>query len=921
MPLYRDRSPKRRYGGPNFTHGELTNGSALIGLVTAILIFSVLAAAIVPMIGALGQQTAAANSSTQAYLLAESGFRYAASRYLHAGDSNQLRNAALDDVEGDYTLSDGNSRFTISVYSYFGETTQSIPQGATSFVLHTPGKFPDGNLPDGDVFLDPGLQIQIEDQIFTLSAGSQPVAGDDDDVTIRVTTAMPFFPAGTMAFPVADADDIRSPAVSNGDDLAYQSGQGRMFPLRNGRVEVNGRMLNYAFNDRANNVLVDVSDPDDQIMVGHPIPAGTKIRLTPFVRLQSTGLYGGGSEQARRQVTYYTPLPLAAAAAQRKVFEDKFDTKADWRDTAGTTTSVGDAGGNNALKIGAAAASGSDQGSLTVFSPQTDAAKEIDVNASSRASRGFLSYDLQTKFGFEATPTPSSGFTPADSSIPTYVAAGLSFRLGALPVSGATIFNVNTYGLSFLRGNDTVADGIPDALVPDNDRPAIVLWQQTGNGADRTWLAYKETTDILFNEDNEDAGTNRFSRTGGVNLWDPNGVTGRQRGTSTRNWHYGDDGTLTYNTGAANSGAIRSSPISLPTGYARLSLIFWGWHETEPQRVGFSLNDFDRKAVDIIDSVGTLLSTTVIGSSAAPGDWYREEIDLTAYAGQSIIIQFRFDTVDDLNNDFEGWYIDDVQIVSDWPIQNATLAVSLTEAMVVRFDDGHPEIRQGDRIYGNSRGTIGRVIAPPMLTAGNWSDTERAQGILLLNRVSAPAGVDAFVGGEQLTAIGSTGRAQITTYDGTNDRKANIIMAYFASENGIGTPNTDPLDPNAAAYPRLGISDSLQWPPFVDAQGNWTDDDGVFTAAEDIFRIIQWDAINSNAVFIPFRTNAQGIIPNAAIQSHHDDLQTLDFPSILTQDEFGLHTLGDGALNTYFDDFGIRIVVAQDNIIPAPLQQ
>ncbi|MEJ2155582.1 MAG: type II secretion system protein, partial [Desulfobacteraceae bacterium] len=479
-------------------------GSALIGLVAAILIFSILAAAIVPMIGSLGQQTAAANSASKAYLLAESGFRYAASRYLHAGDSEQLRNAALDDIEGSYTLSDNNSRFVIDIYSYYGETPQDIPQGARSFLLHIPGKFPDGNLPGGDVFLDPGLQVQIEDQIYSLSIGSQPVAGQNDEITIAVDTPLPFYPAGTVVLPVADADEIRSPSVSNGDDLAYITGQGRMFPLRNGRINVNGRLLTYTFNDRANNAFINVRDLDDDTMVGHPIPDGTKIILTPFVRLQSTGLYGSGTEQAKRQVTYYASLPISLANLHQEVFEDKFDSKEDWRDTSGTTTSVGAVGGNNALKIDATATSGGDKGSLTTFSPQSEAAQKIDFNAASRGSRGFLSYDIQTKIGFEAAPVPAFGFTPPGSSVPTYVAAGLSFRLAGLSQSGATVFNTNAYGLSFLRGNNSAADGIPDDLVPTSDRPVIVLWQQTGNGANRTWLAYKEMVDLVFSEDNED---------------------------------------------------------------------------------------------------------------------------------------------------------------------------------------------------------------------------------------------------------------------------------------------------------------------------------------------------------------------------------------------------------------------------------
>ncbi|MEJ2158372.1 MAG: hypothetical protein P8X96_23855, partial [Desulfobacteraceae bacterium] len=456
---------------------------------------------------------------------------------------------------------------------------------------------------------------------------------------------------------------------------------------------------------------------------------------------------------------------------------------------------------------------------------------------------------------------------------------------------------------------------------PTSDRPVIVLWQQTGNGANRTWLAYKEMVDLVFSEDNEDPGNDQLSEVGAPSLWAPQGSNARQHGTSTRNRYYGNSKTDTYNNSAANAGVIRSSFISLLAGYARTTLKFWGWHETEPQRAGFALNDFDRKEVQVLDESGTPIATYVIGTSAAPGDWYREEIDLTPFAGRSIAIQFRFDTVDNLNNDFEGWYIDEVWIESEWPVQNTTLAVGLKEAMVLRFADGFPEIREGDRIYGNSRRTIGRVSAPPLLTAGDWTDASRAQGVLLLNRVSVSTAAEAFVDGELITSIGGNGRARITTYDETNDRKANIIRVYIATEGGIGSANTNPIDANILPYPRLGADDALQWPPYTDARGNWTDDDGNFTAAEDFFRLIQWDALNAGAASIPFRSTAQGIILNAVVQTHHSDLQSLDFPAILSQDEIGLHTFGDGSLNTYFDDFGIRIAVPQNNTLPAPLQQ
>jgi hypothetical protein len=192
----------------------------------------------------------------------------------------------------------------------------------------------------------------------------------------------------------------------------------------------------------------------------------------------------------------------------------------------------------------------------------------------------------------------------------------------------------------------------------------------------------------------------------------------------------------------------------------------------------------------------------------------------------------------------------------------------------------------------------------------------------LLNRTSVTTTAEAFLAGEQLTVVGSTGRAEVAGYDPDKDLKANIIKVHFASENGIGAANTNPVDVNSLSYARLNTSsDTLQWPPTVDGDGNWTDDDGTFTAAEDFFRLVQWDAVNSSADAIGFTTNNQGLILNAVIQDRDAALQSPAFPGILTGAEIGLHTFGDGAENAYFDDFGIRIQVSSNDTVPPPLQQ
>ena len=109
----------------------------------------------------------------------------------------------------------------------------------------------------------------------------------------------------------------------------------------------------------------------------------------------------------------------------------------------------------------------------------------VNFAYSHRLAGYYLSYDAQVKIGFDATPDTNYG--PEGSSVPQHYVAGLTFRLDKDE-------NENFYGLSFLRGCASCepADGIPDEIVPENDVNLIVLWQQTGNGTSRKWLAYSE---------------------------------------------------------------------------------------------------------------------------------------------------------------------------------------------------------------------------------------------------------------------------------------------------------------------------------------------------------------------------------------------------------------------------------------------
>ncbi|HEX3135144.1 MAG TPA: S8 family serine peptidase, partial [Planctomycetota bacterium] len=141
-----------------------------------------------------------------------------------------------------------------------------------------------------------------------------------------------------------------------------------------------------------------------------------------------------------------------------------------------------------------------------------------------------------------------------------------------------------------------------------------------------------------------------------------------------QSWYYGDEVKRTYNTGAANAGDLTSVSVSVPAGAPVLS--FWSWRVTE---AGLS---WDRSLVQI-SVEGSNTWNTVLQLSNTSGTWQHHDIDLLAYAGQTIQVRFAFNTGDNLYNDFEGWYIDDVTIngmpVDGWLVMDASV-VDLTPA-------------------------------------------------------------------------------------------------------------------------------------------------------------------------------------------------------------------------------------------------
>lgn len=835
-------------------------GSALIAVVAAIVIFSVMAAALLPMISSSGEQTALSALAEKAYLLSESGYRYAASRHLHPTGPADV----WDELGGTYTLNANDGRFELEIDSFYYKVKALT--GTNSFTAHAPGGFPDDEI-DIDQCVNQKIRVGEESQSFTIQTASL-VAGQPGDINITVDRTLPASViVDTLVLPMVDVATFGTIPV--GGDIGYQSGKGAMLPLRNGQINIAGRTLAYRINDLNTNRLIDVRDPADTSATDFTIANTTEpeILLTRYVRIRSTGISGSSEAETRRRVSYYLPLSTTLRYEYKQTFDNPANTD------LSAPTGMGDheitaVEGNNALKVTDAP----DGKSLAALDTSVSSKP---FNAFRRSSGGYLSYDAQVKTGSLAALEPIS------------FAAGLSFRLR--PDSGA----FNGYGVSIFESTDGSFSGIPSELTESltDIQRAIVLWQQTNGGEDLVWLAYKKIMEVPENT------TYAFEA-------ELQGWTAATPWVLTADGRPPSSGSFIYFVSANPTSATVTSPqIVLRDDYPKITLSFWTKFETAP-----ILPVEDPKLVRVISPGPVQVDTPVTGPNTL-GIWEEREVDLSALAGQAITIQFIFDALK-ADNTIQSWNVDDVAIVYEWPILDTTLVVRLKEAAVIPFHNGGiDEIVTGDQIFGQSSGASGTVIAPPILSGGNWAGGNAA-GTLLLNDVSVGAW---FSAGESLQVVGKGPIAAINgSVDETIRRKANVIKVYYASPSGYGIANSSLLDPNTLPYPRLTNSgQNLLWPILEDES---------LTPSLDFFRLVQWDFVNTAAVPNLSRITSLNE-PNSTLLSHHADLQTDAADDLFTAPELGLHALGANATDIYFDDFGFQLFVAADNNFPSAFQQ
>lgn len=193
----------------------------------------------------------------------------------------------------------------------------------------------------------------------------------------------------------------------------------------------------------------------------------------------------------------------------------------------------------------------------------------------------------------------------------------------------------------------------------------------------------------------------------------------------THSFWYGQDSTGDYDTGGQTTGTL-SSPTYNLTNANSPKLEFYHWYETESYDGEYDVCEVTVNG-DVVYHRDSRDSN--VGSE---NNFVEVTIDLSAYVGEEINVDFTFDSVDDMYNGYRGWYVDDVNVTGlatksivehkwRYPIPNSNNVTFNLEAF--HTNNGIPE---NYTFYYSTTGSgyVGTSAWTEMVTVTNTSDED-----------------------------------------------------------------------------------------------------------------------------------------------------------------------------------------------------
>ncbi len=231
-------------------------------------------------------------------------------------------------------------------------------------------------------------------------------------------------------------------------------------------------------------------------------------------------------------------------------------------------------------------------------------------------------------------------------------AAAYEVRWATFPIDASNFASANLTptGAPLPGGSlETITIGVP---------PETTLWvamiavdeQWNTSGVSNVVTATTPAGTILWEEGAEDGAADWTAE----GLWH---VTARRASEGTQSFWYGDEVTGTYNTGAANAGALASPVIDLTSATGAVLVL----DQLIDVEFGLPYDDLQIGVINVDDPAEVVVFGKETGSTG--GAFASRVLPLGGFDGDRIQLVFYFDTVDDIYNDLEGWYVDHLRII------------------------------------------------------------------------------------------------------------------------------------------------------------------------------------------------------------------------------------------------------------------
>jgi hypothetical protein len=183
--------------------------------------------------------------------------------------------------------------------------------------------------------------------------------------------------------------------------------------------------------------------------------------------------------------------------------------------------------------------------------------------------------------------------------------------------------------------------------------------------------AFPTGPDQVFFADDMESGDGNWTHSGTGDTWT----------LSTARSHSGTTSFYATDVASVSDQYLASVPMALPA-LAGITLEFWSWQEVEDTSGGCydggiveastdggstwtQLDDTLTLTIPYDGPVSTCCSNPIQAQDAwcgDPRDWALYQVDLSSYAGQSVNIRFRMATDSSVSR--EGWYVDDVRVIT-----------------------------------------------------------------------------------------------------------------------------------------------------------------------------------------------------------------------------------------------------------------